>query len=229
MDNEELSAFRNSIESEISAGNIPSKDLQYFKDIVIPDMESALQNPTRNIVPPTPPVASSPVKPSSPTTATKSVSNSAQASAQSPVRAGRQVNSSTSVPSRTNQPKSVTAAAATAESSPATARATTSIAPSATVTSKAVKPAEELAEEALRTGGGASTGAPLKGSFNKLRQIGNDASKAVSEGMHGSKNLRLAGAAAILGVGAIAMKKRSSQNDDYQRRLAMQRQGVYKQ
>lgn len=68
---------------------------------------------------------------------------------------------------------------------------------------------------------GAPTPRPL------LKKTGDDISKALLDGTKGTRNIKLAGAAALLGLGAYAVSKKSHQtNDDYDRKLEMQRRGM---
>ena len=60
-----------------------------------------------------------------------------------------------------------------------------------------------------------------------LKKTGDDISKALLGGTKGTRNIKLAGAAALLGLGAYAVNKKSHQtNDDYDRKLEMQRRGM---
>lgn len=75
----------------------------------------------------------------------------------------------------------------------------------------------------ISAGASSSTGAPSKGFFKKL---GKDLSDEVVK----SKNLKLLGLGAVLGVGGLAahgMEKRRTVNDNIQRRLEMQRNNYY--
>ena len=68
---------------------------------------------------------------------------------------------------------------------------------------------------------GAPTPKPL------LKKTGDDISKALLGGTKGTRNIKLAGAAALLGLGAYTVNKKSHQtNDDYDRKLEMQRRGM---
>jgi len=68
---------------------------------------------------------------------------------------------------------------------------------------------------------GAPTPKPL------LKKTGDDISKALLGGAKGTRNIKLAGAAALLGLGAYTVNKKSHQtNDDYDRKLEMQRRGM---
>ena len=68
---------------------------------------------------------------------------------------------------------------------------------------------------------GAPTPRPL------LKKTGDDISKALLGGTKGTRNIKLAGAAALLGLGAYTVNKKSHQtNDDYDRKLEMQRRGM---
>ena len=70
-----------------------------------------------------------------------------------------------------------------------------------------------------------TSGAPTPRPF--LKKTGDDISKALLGGTKGTRNIKLAGAAALLGLGAYTVNKKSHQtNDDYDRKLEMQRRGM---
>jgi hypothetical protein len=70
-----------------------------------------------------------------------------------------------------------------------------------------------------------TSGAPTPRQF--LKKTGDDISKSLLGGTKGTRNIKLAGAAALLGLGAYAVSKKSHQtNDDYDRKLEMQRRGM---
>lgn len=70
-----------------------------------------------------------------------------------------------------------------------------------------------------------TSGAPTPRQF--LKKTGDDISKALLDGTKGTRNIKLAGAAALLGLGAYAVSKKAHQtNDDYDRKLEMQRRGM---
>ena len=68
---------------------------------------------------------------------------------------------------------------------------------------------------------GAPTPRPL------LKKTGDDISRALLDGTKGTRNIKLAGAAALLGLGAFAVSRNArSSSDDYERKLEMQRRGM---
>ena len=68
---------------------------------------------------------------------------------------------------------------------------------------------------------GAPTPKPL------LKKTGDDISQALLGGTKGTRNIKLAGAAALLGLGAFAVSRNARpSSDDYERKLEMQRRGM---
>ena len=88
-------------------------------------------------------------------------------------------------------------------------------------TSGAKVVAEDAAEQAAKQAAGHAA-------QSSGRAIDHSASKFVASGAKGSKNLRIAGAAAILGIGTLAMRGRAKSSDEHERSLLMQRQGIYR-
>lgn len=68
---------------------------------------------------------------------------------------------------------------------------------------------------------GAPTPRPL------LKKTGDDISKALLGGTKGTRNIKLAGATALLGLGAFAVSRNARpSSDEYERKLEMQRRGM---
>jgi len=60
-----------------------------------------------------------------------------------------------------------------------------------------------------------------------LKKTGDDISKALLGGTKGTRNIKLAGAAALLGLGAFAVSRNARpSSDEYERKLEMQRRGM---
>lgn len=158
---------------------------------------------------------------------------------------GRQANVSSSVASRTNVPGPASATSASAASAASSSRPTIPFgknivednpvlgegnifvsgtkAGSAEVTAKiSTSGAKTAAEDA------AKQAAKHAASSSAKRSVDNTASKLVASGAKDSKNLRIAGAAAILAVGTLAMRGRSKSSAEHERSLMMQRQGIYR-
>ena len=74
----------------------------------------------------------------------------------------------------------------------------------------------------------ASSGAPVK-QTPKLKSMADNTSAAVARGTKNAGNLKMLGVASLLGLGAVAYgSARKTQQDNIDRRLQMQRQGIIK-
>lgn len=82
------------------------------------------------------------------------------------------------------------------------------------------------ASRASTNAGRASTGAPSGRSTAALRNSSDNVSGGVAKGMSNSKNLKMLGAASLIGIGGLALRGRQNARDDYERRLQMQREGI---
>lgn len=82
------------------------------------------------------------------------------------------------------------------------------------------------ASRASTNAGRASTGAPSGRSTAALRNSSDNISGGVAKGMSNSKNLKMLGAASLIGIGGLALRGRQNARDDYERRLQMQREGI---
>ena len=95
-----------------------------------------------------------------------------------------------------------------------TGNATPPPAPRATVQNTPPPPAKVVTS-------GAPTPRPI------LKKTGDDISQALLGGTKGTRNIKLAGAAALLGLGAFAVSRNARpSSDDYERKLEMQRRGM---
>ena len=95
-----------------------------------------------------------------------------------------------------------------------TGNATPPPAPRATVQNTPPPPAKIVTS-------GAPTPRPI------LKKTGDDISKALLGGTKGTRNIKLAGAAALLGLGAFAVSRNARpSSDEYERKLEMQRRGM---
>jgi hypothetical protein len=95
-----------------------------------------------------------------------------------------------------------------------TGNATPPPAPRATVQNNPPPPAKVVTS-------GAPTPRPI------LKKTGDDISQALLGGTKGTRNIKLAGAAALLGLGAFAVSRNARpSSDDYERKLEMQRRGM---
>lgn len=170
-------------------------------------------------------------------------------STKTPVKVGKQAeNVSNSVPSRTNSPvaastrsASTTADAASSgrptipfkkivDDTPVLGKGNVSVAGTQAGSTKATAristsgakvAAEDAAEQAAKQAAGHAA-------QSSGRAIDHNVSKLVASGVKDSKNLRIAGAAAILGIGTLAMRGRAKSSDEHERSLLMQRQGIYR-
>lgn len=71
-----------------------------------------------------------------------------------------------------------------------------------------------------------STGAPLAATSPASRSLADNMSAAAAKGIKGSGSLKMLGAAALVGLGASAISRRRTQQENIDRRLEMQRRGI---
>lgn len=192
----------------------------------VPDMPQQPTLPAHLTAPtpaPTPATAPAPAAPSSATVTPRNQKPIGQ-----PVQAAAPTPAPTSAPTPTTKPvgKPVisvgtpppppTGAGAQKVSAQVTqtGNATPPPAPRATVQNTPPPPAKVVTS-------GAPTPRPI------LKKTGDDISKALLGGTKGTRNIKLAGAAALLGLGAFAVSRNARpSSDEYERKLEMQRRGM---
>lgn len=224
MSTNELTQYRDLIKSEIAAGNVDPKEIKYLQDMVLPEIENSIANPPTSTFTHAAPVN----KPRTPGSIPK---NQATRPVQSSgLNVGTPTNSSTNVASRTNIPKkSIPTPPQAAPVTPPRTIASGAQGGSARVVTNTgaiphhspagAKIADDLLEETI------SSGAPSKAS-SKLFSAARDASEKVAKG----GNLKLVGLGALVGLGVIGIsgaRSRTNQ-DNINRRLEMQRNGLYR-
>ena len=209
---------------------LPWLDKPYVPDIPQePTLPAHLTGQAPSLTPP-PAAAPTPQPVAPPPQPTATVTPRRQIPLGQPVQAAAPTSAPTAAPTATTKPVGRPVISVTASPPPPTGAGAQQASAQVTQTGNATpKPVAKVTATVQNTPpppakvvtSGAPTPKPL------LKKTGDDISKALLGGTKGTRNIKLAGAAALLGLGAYTVNKKSHQtNDDYDRKLEMQRRGM---
>ena len=195
----------------------------------LPWLDNRNTPPAASTIPP-PAAAPTPQPVAPPPQPTATVTPRNQKPIGQPVQAAAPTSAPTAAPTATTKPVGRPVISVTASPPPPTGAGAQQTSAQVTQTGNATpKPVAKVTATVQNTPpapakvvtSGAPTPRPI------LKKTGDDISQALLGGTKGTRNIKLAGAAALLGLGAFAVSRNARpSSDDYERKLEMQRRGM---